>query len=95
MSIDGPRNRFELYPCSLRDPLPTIGVPLADPDPDAPLVLQGALEHVYKASGYELRVRYDEPCNPALSPPDQEWASAQWQAYRRARPELFPDANGR
>jgi hypothetical protein len=45
------RNRYELYPCSLRDPLPTIGVPLADPDPDAPLALQSALGHAYKAGG--------------------------------------------
>ena len=89
------RNRFELYPCRLRDPLPTIGIPLADPDPDAPLALQRALEHVYKTSGYELLVLYDEPCKPPLSPEDQEWATAQWQAYRRAHPELFPDPNGR
>lgn len=88
------RNRFELYPCHLRDPLPTIGVPLADPDPDAPLALQGALERVYTAAGYELRVLYGEPCKPPLSPEDQAWASAQWQAYRRAHPDLFPDANG-
>jgi hypothetical protein len=89
------RNRFELYPCSLRDPLPTIGVPLADDDPDAPLMLQRALEQVYVEADYMLRVLYDEPCKPPLSPEDQAWASAQWQAYRRAHPELFPDANGR
>ncbi len=87
-------HRFELYPCSLRDPLPTIGIPLADPDPDAALALQGAMAHVYQASGYELQVLYDEPCKPPLSPEDQEWASAQWSAYRRAHADLFPDANG-
>jgi hypothetical protein len=88
------RDHFELYPCGLRDSLPTIAVPLADPDPDAPRALQIALEHVYKTSGYELRVLYDEPCKPALSPEDQEWATARWQAYRRAHADLFPDANG-
>jgi hypothetical protein len=89
------RNRFELYPCRLRNPLPTIGIPLADPDPDAPLSLQRALEHVYENSGYMLRVLYDEPCKPPLSAEDQEWASAQWSAYRKAHPDLFPDSNGR
>lgn len=89
------RNRFELYPCRLRDPLPTIGIPLADPDPDAPLPLQRALEHVYVDSDLMLRVLYDEPCKLRLSPADQEWASAQWSAYRRAHPDLFPDANDR
>jgi Protein of unknown function (DUF4058) len=89
------RNRFELYPCSLRDPLPTIGIPLAEPDPDAPLALQRAIEHVYQNSGYELRVLYDEPCKPPLPQEEQVWASSQWQTYRRAHPDLFPDANGR
>lgn len=89
------RNRYELYPCHLRDPLPTIGVPLADPDPDAPLAIQSALEQVYNDADYMLRVLYDEPCKPRLSSEDQEWASAQWSAYRKAHPDLFPDANGR
>jgi Protein of unknown function (DUF4058) len=89
------RNRFELYPCHLRDPLPTIGIPLADPDPDVPLALQRALEQVYVDADYMLRVLYDQPCKPRLSPADQEWASSQWSAYRQAHPELFPDANGR
>lgn len=47
--------RFELYPCHLRDPLPTIGVPLVEPDPDAPLAIQTALEQVYAEAGYMLR----------------------------------------
>jgi hypothetical protein len=89
------RKRFELYPCTLRDPLPTIGIPLAEPDPDAPLAIQTALAQVYGDAGYDLRVRYDEPCVPPLSHADQEWASECWSAYRRAHPELFPDGNGR
>ncbi len=88
------RHRFELYPCHLRDPLPMIGVPLADPDPDIPLSLQAALEHVYTNARYDLRVLYDEPCVPPLSPEDQEWATQRWTAYRREHPDLFPDANG-
>jgi Protein of unknown function (DUF4058) len=86
--------RFELYPCQLRDPLPTIRVPLVDPDPDAPLAIQTALEQVYAEGGYMLRVPYDKPCKPRLSPEDQEWASERWSAYRRTRPDLFPDSNG-
>jgi hypothetical protein len=89
------RNRYELYPCRLRDPLPTIGIPLAEPDPDVPLPIQSALGKVYGEAGYMLRVLYDQPCKPRLSPPDQEWASERWSAYRRAHPELFPDGNGR
>jgi hypothetical protein len=88
------RNRFELYPCRLRDPLPTIGIPLADPDPDAPLAIQAGLEYVYDDADYALNIRYDKPCKPRLSPEDQEWASECWATYRRAHPDLFPEDNG-
>ncbi len=88
------RNRFELYRWGLRDALPTIGIPLADPDPDMPLALQPAIEHAYQVGGYDLRVRYDEPCVPPLSPEDQEWTTRQWTSYRREHPDLFPDVNG-
>jgi hypothetical protein len=89
------RSRFELYPCRLREPLPTIGIPLADPDPDAPLAIQKALEEVSVEGDFMLRVRYDEPCDPSLSAEDQAWASERWSAYRQAHPDLFPEANGR
>lgn len=84
------RRRFEVYPCRLRDRLPRIGVPLVAPDPDVRLDIQAALEQVYEEAGYMLRVRYDEPCIPLLSPADQKWARRQWQAYRASRPDLFP-----
>ncbi len=84
------RRRFEVYPCRLRDRLPRIRVPLAAPDPDVTLDIQAALNHVYEAAGYILRVRYDKPCVPPLSPADQEWARQQWLAYRASRPDLFP-----
>ena len=89
------RKRFEIYPCRLRDPLPVIDIPLADPDPDVPLAIQTALEQVYDDGNYMLRVRYDQPCVPSLSPEDQEWAFEHWSAYSRAHPELLPDENGR
>jgi hypothetical protein len=89
------RKRFELYPSRLRDPLPTIRIPLAEGDPDVPLEIQAALEYVYDDADLMLRVRYDEPCIPRLSPKDQEWAAERWTAYRQAHPELFPQGNGR
>jgi hypothetical protein len=85
------RKRFELYPCRLRDPLPTIKIPLTEPDPDVPIDIQAALEQVYGDGGYMLRVLYDQPCVPPLLPADQEWADQQWSAYRRAHPELFAE----
>jgi hypothetical protein len=88
------RNRFELYPRCLRERLPRIRLPLADPDPDVPLVVQAALEQVYWDGRYMRRVRYAEPCEPALAPEDQAWASERWANYRAAHPEHFPEAVG-
>jgi hypothetical protein len=83
------RNHFELYPQRLRDRLPRIRLPLADPDPDVPLDIQTALEQVYWDGRYMRRVRYQDPCEPRLPPKDQAWASERWAAYRAAHPELF------
>ncbi len=85
------RRRFELYPMSLRDRLPQVWIPLAAPDPDVPLDLQEALEHVYRNGGYALRVRYEEPCVPSLSASDQQWADGCWAAFKAAHKDLFPD----
>ncbi len=87
------RKRFELIGCRLRERLPRIGVPLAEPDPDVPLDLQTALEQTYEDGSYMLRIRYDEPCEPKLWAADQQWANECWAAYRAAHPELFPPAS--
>jgi hypothetical protein len=86
------RKRFELYPWRLRDPLPQLWLPLTAPDPDMPLDLQPALEQVYADGSYDLRVLYDQPCEPALGPDDQQWANECWATYRAAHPDLFPPA---
>jgi Protein of unknown function (DUF4058) len=87
------RNRFEIYPCRLSDPLPVIDIPLAEPDSDVTLSIQSALEQVYDEGDYVLRVRYNQPCVPSLPSKDQEWATENWSAYRRAYPELLLDEN--
>jgi hypothetical protein len=69
------RKRFELYPRRLRERLPRLSVPLAEPDPDVPLDVQTALEQVYNEGRYRRRIRYAAPCEPSLSAEDQEWAN--------------------
>jgi hypothetical protein len=86
------RKVFEVYLRGLRDRLPRIRVPLAEPDADVPLDIQAALEQVYEDGDYMLRVRYHNPCEPPLEAADQQWASERWAAYRAAHPELFPPA---
>ncbi len=85
------RNRFELYPRTLRQRFPRLRIPLADEDPDAILDLQAVLEQVYDEGRYGRRLRYDERCKPRLSPDDQVWATEQIAAFRAARPDLFPN----
>ena len=85
------RKRYELYPMRLREPLADVDVPLSDPDPDVRLSLQDAFEQVYDEGRYYRRVRYDEPCEPALSEDDQAWAWDQWRAYRETHSQLFPN----
>lgn len=62
-----------LWPIGLRDPLPTIPVPLRSPDPDAQLDLQALLNGVYDEASYG-RVLYARDLKPPLSPEDQAWA---------------------
>jgi hypothetical protein len=84
------RRVFAAYRYSLRDRLLPFPVPLADPDPDAPLDVPAALEQVYAEGRYDLRVLYDQPCQPRLRPDDQRWADERWAAYRAAHPNRFP-----
>ena len=64
-----------LWPLALRDPLPTIPIPLRPPDADAPLDLQTVLNEVYDACRYAAYV-YRDPPDPPLPAADQSWADA-------------------
>ncbi len=70
----GRRNRFEVYPRTVRQPLPWIRVPLAGDDPDVQLNLRAALEQAYEAGSYRDRINYRAPCQPPLPADDQAWA---------------------
>jgi hypothetical protein len=61
------------WPLGLRDPLPTIPVPLRAPDPDIQLNLQEILHAVYDTAHYENHIYLGSP-EPALTGADAEWA---------------------
>jgi len=69
-----PRSRFEVYPRTVRQPLPRIRVPLAGDDPDVKLDIRAALEQTYDAGSYGERIDYHAPCEPPLERDDQTWA---------------------
>lgn len=63
----------EVYPISLRAPLPTIKVPLRETDPDVPLNLQALIDQSYRNGGYEDTDYRKEP-DPPLDAANQAWA---------------------
>lgn len=72
----GSRSTFEVYPRTVRQPLPRIRTPLAGDDPDVLLDIRAALEQAYDAGDYCRRIDYRAPCEPPLDPEDQAWADA-------------------
>ncbi len=67
----------EVWPLRLPDRLPTVPVPLRDPDPDVSLALSPALAAIYDEAAYELSVDYSQPPPPpALSAEDAAWLKA-------------------
>jgi len=76
-------DQFEVWYTDLRDSLPTIAVPLREPDGDVPLNLQGAFETVYNRGGYAAVVDYDTlPPSPPLPPADVAWIAARLEVWR-------------
>ena len=66
--------QVEVYPWTLRQPLPVIPVPLAGDDPDVPLDLQAAFTTTYDRAGYDYSLDYLRPVEPPLEPSAAEWA---------------------
>ena len=67
------RPRVEVYPWSLRRPMPSIDIPLAGDDPDVTLDLQAAFNTVYDRTGYDYSLDYQRDIVPPLSDEDTEW----------------------
>ena len=72
----GERPISSVWPISVRQPLPTIPIPLLPPDPPVPLDIGQALRTAYERARYDLRVDYSKPPVPPLSPADAQWMEA-------------------
>ena len=66
----------EVYRVPLRDPLPTIKVPLRQTDADVLLDLQPLIEQCYRNGGYEDDIDYRADPEPPLEKEDARWADA-------------------
>ena len=74
LSREHQRPRVMVWPIQLAQALPTVPVPLRDPDPDAMLNLELALATIYQNGAYSLRINYQQPVPaPTLSPQEQTW----------------------
>jgi hypothetical protein len=76
------RPNVGVWPIQLREPLPTIPIPLRSPDATAKLDLQAVLHRVYDAAGYGDYVYRSQP-QPTLSAEDQWWVDKILKAAKR------------
>jgi hypothetical protein len=78
------RPEVEIWPLRFQHSIPLLPVPLLDPDPDAPLDLGRAIQTIYDAAAYDLRLDYHQPPpKPDLAPQDAEWIESRLQAVNR------------
>ena len=73
---NGRRPYCQAWPIGVRDPLPTLPIPLLPPDPPVPLDMGQALRTAYARARYDLRIDYKTPLNPPLASEEAEWAAA-------------------
>jgi hypothetical protein len=74
----------KVWPLRIEDPLPVIGIPLRDPDPEAPLDLQAALNLAYERAAYDATIDYTKRPVPPLPPTLAKWAKKLFKP-RKAR----------
>jgi hypothetical protein len=66
----------QIWPISLREPLPIVPVPLLPPDPDVPLDLQAVVKACFDLVGYERLLDYTgSPPPPDLDDDDAAWVA--------------------
>jgi hypothetical protein len=78
------RPKVEVWPIQLREQLPTIPVPLLEPDPDAAIELNVAVASVYERGGYSVLIDYRRPPPPPpLGESEGQWLHEQLAAEKR------------
>jgi hypothetical protein len=76
--VSRPRVRpdIDVYAWTLRDPLPSLPIPLAEPDPDVLIDFQSVFTTTYDRAGYDYSLDYTAPLEPPLSKADAKWAKS-------------------
>ncbi len=67
------RPMADVWPIGLREPLPTIPIPLLAPDADVELHLQSVFSGAFDSVRYERAIDYARPLGLTLAEPDAVW----------------------
>jgi hypothetical protein len=70
------RPNCEVYSWPVRDPLPTIPIPLMTPDADVHIDLEKVFQATYQRGRYGRSLRYGQPPSGPLTQDDARWAMA-------------------
>jgi hypothetical protein len=77
------RPNCDVYSWNLRDPLPSVPIPLLRPDPDVLLDLKPVFAREYKAGCYARRIDYSIPAATVKKAADRAWAQQIARAAHR------------
>lgn len=64
----------DLYAFNLRQPIPSVPIPLLADEEEPILELQKLLNYVYDRGRYHLAINYTQPLSPPLSEENAQWA---------------------
>jgi hypothetical protein len=67
---------YQLYPRTVRQPLPRVGIPLRPEDRDVVLDLQAVFQRCYDSAPYARLLDYSSGPHTPLPPADAAWADA-------------------
>ena len=70
------RPRALLFPFNVRDPIPTVSLPLLPVDAEPEMDLGTILHAMVERARFDLRLHYDQPPTPPLRDEDAAWARA-------------------
>ena len=77
------RPESDVYAWTIRDPLPSIPIPLSPPDPDVMLDLAAVFATAYERARYAELLDYSVPPSSVKKPTDRAWAERTARAARR------------
>lgn len=70
------RPQAELYPFTVREPIPAFALPLQSPNPEPVVALDHLLQQVIERSGLSIVIDYQADSVPPLAIEDQGWLEA-------------------